>query len=57
MQLQPQLFNLNNLLNGRLFRIPEYQRAYSWEKKQREDLFGDIEYGAAIRMRRRRQSR
>ncbi len=43
MQLQPQLFNLNNLLNGRLFRIPEYQRAYSWEKKQRDDLFGDIE--------------
>src|SRR4051812_8089649 len=43
MQLQPQLFNLNNLLNGRLFRIPEYQRAYSWEKKQRADLFGDIE--------------
>jgi uncharacterized protein with ParB-like and HNH nuclease domain len=43
MQLQPQLFNLNNLLNGRLFHIPEYQRAYSWEKKQRDDLFGDIE--------------
>ena len=42
MQLHPQLFNLNNLLNGRLFRIPEYQRAYSWEKKQRDDLFADI---------------
>ncbi|TGT65661.1 MULTISPECIES: DUF262 domain-containing protein [unclassified Mesorhizobium] len=42
MQLQPQLFNLNNLLNGRLFRIPEYQRAYAWGKKQRDDLFGDI---------------
>lgn len=42
MQLQPQLFNLNNLLNGRLFRIPEYQRAYSWGKKQRDDLFGDL---------------
>ena len=43
MQLQPQLFNLNNLLRGRLFRIPEYQRAYSWGTKQRDDLFRDIE--------------
>jgi hypothetical protein len=43
MQLQPQLFSLSSLLSGRLFRIPEYQRAYSWEKKQRDDLFGDIE--------------
>lgn len=41
--MQPQLFNLNNLLNGRIFRIPEYQRAYSWERKQRDDLFSDIE--------------
>ena len=30
-------------MDGRLFRIPEYQRAYSWQKHQREDLFGDIE--------------
>lgn len=43
MKLQPQLFNLANLLGGRLFRIPEYQRAYSWETKQRRDLFNDIE--------------
>jgi Protein of unknown function DUF262/Protein of unknown function (DUF1524) len=42
MQLQPQLLNLNNLLSGRLFRIPEFQRAYAWEKKQRTDLFDDI---------------
>ncbi len=27
----------------RIFRIPEYQRGYSWEKQQRTDLFRDIE--------------
>lgn len=34
---------LGNLLYGRLFKVPEYQRAYSWQPKQRADLFGDIE--------------
>ena len=43
MEIQPQLFKLESLLHGRLFRVPEYQRAYSWGKKQRHDLFGDIE--------------
>lgn len=42
MQIQPLFMTLNTLLNGRLFRIPEYQRAYSWGTKQREDLFTDI---------------
>jgi len=42
MKLQPTLLTLIELLNGRLFRVPEYQRAYSWEKKQRLDLFDDI---------------
>jgi len=30
------------LLTGRLFRIPEYQRAYAWGTRQRSDLFKDI---------------
>ncbi len=42
MEIQPQLFTLDTFLHGRLFRVPEYQRAYSWGKKQRADLFGDI---------------
>lgn len=42
MQIQPLFMTLNTLLNGRLFRIPEYQRAYSWGTKQREDLFTDV---------------
>lgn len=42
MQLNPVHLTIARLLDGRLFRIPEYQRAYSWQKKQRQDLFGDI---------------
>lgn len=42
MQLNPVHLKLSRLLEGRLFRIPEYQRAYSWATKQREDLFADI---------------
>lgn len=28
----------------RVFRIPDYQRGYSWERQQRTDLLADIEY-------------
>lgn len=41
--IQPKELTLIQLLEGRLFRIPEYQRAYSWTSSEREDLFGDIE--------------
>jgi hypothetical protein len=40
--IQPQLVTLDRLFYGRLFRIPQYQRTYSWHKKQRQDLFEDI---------------
>ncbi|MGB3238802.1 MAG: DUF262 domain-containing protein [Geitlerinemataceae cyanobacterium] len=43
MSIRPENLTLDKLLQGRLFRIPDYQRAYSWETKQRKDLFGDIE--------------
>ena len=42
MEIQPQHVNLGRLFHGKLFRIPQYQRAYSWRSKQREDLFDDI---------------
>jgi uncharacterized protein with ParB-like and HNH nuclease domain len=42
-QIQPLYLTVGNLLSGRLFRVPEYQRAYSWQFKQRSDLFRDIE--------------
>ena len=40
---RPDYFTLYELLSGRLFRIPHYQRAYSWHSKQRDDMFSDIE--------------
>jgi len=42
MEIQPQHISLNTLLHGRLFRIPQYQRAYSWQRRHRTDLFDDI---------------
>jgi len=42
MQIQPQFQTVGYLLTGRLFHIPEYQRAYSWQTRQRGDLFEDI---------------
>ena len=42
MNIQPNYFTLDELLSKRLFRIPHYQRAYSWQHKQRHDMFEDI---------------
>ncbi|WP_206185583.1 DUF262 domain-containing protein [Thioclava sp. JM3] len=35
-----------HLMQSRLFRIPDYQRAYSWGTRQRSDLFEDIREAA-----------
>lgn len=40
--IQPEFKPLTDIFNGKLFSIPEYQRHYSWTKKQRMDLFRDI---------------
>lgn len=42
MEIQPQHISLDKLFYRRLFRIPQYQRAYSWQRLHREDLFGDV---------------
>ena len=42
MSIQPKFLTLTELLGSRLFRIPQYQRAYSWERKHRVDMFEDI---------------
>ena len=41
-----ELYSLSQLFQGgdRSFRIPDYQRGYSWETRQRLDLQKDIEY-------------
>ncbi len=41
--IQPRHLKFSDLLYRRLFRIPDYQRAYSWTSKERKDLFEDIE--------------
>ena len=42
-EIQPIHLSLIDLLNKRLFTIPDYQRSYSWSTRQRKDLFDDIE--------------
>lgn len=42
MDIQPRYLPLADLLVNRLFRIPPYQRAYSWQEKQRNDMLNDI---------------
>jgi len=39
-----QLISFNDLINGNFFKIPDYQRGYSWDKSQLEDLVKDIEH-------------
>jgi uncharacterized protein with ParB-like and HNH nuclease domain len=37
------LLNLEKIFENRFFEIPDYQRGYSWEKRQVNDLIEDIE--------------
>ena len=40
--IEPTYKTLQTLFADRVFRIPHYQRFYSWQKKQRDDLFNDL---------------
>jgi hypothetical protein len=40
--IEPRYNNLSLLFANRVFRIPQYQRFYSWHPKQRADLFNDL---------------
>lgn len=42
MSVRPDYYTLNKLLANRLFRIPHYQRAYSWQSEHRAAMFDDI---------------
>ncbi len=37
------LLSLKEIFEGRVFRIPDYQRGYSWEKKHLEAFWDDLE--------------
>jgi hypothetical protein len=41
--IEPKYATLKTLFADRVFRIPHYQRFYSWQSKQRTDLFTDLE--------------
>lgn len=41
--IQPKYMDLEEMFARRVFRIPIYQRCYSWRDSQREDLFQDID--------------
>jgi len=40
--IQPTYGVLQTLFADRVFRIPHYQRFYSWRNRQRQDLFSDL---------------
>lgn len=40
---ETKLCSLNELFNTKFFRIPDFQRGYSWEKSQLEDFWADLE--------------
>ena len=42
LNVQPKFLSFAQLLEKRLFRIPLYQRAYSWSRTERGDMFEDI---------------
>lgn len=46
--IEPRYETLQKLFADRVFRIPPYQRFYSWQRKQRQDLFGDLKKLASI---------
>ena len=37
------LVSLEEIFNSKIFRIPDYQRGYSWKDKQLNDIWSDIE--------------
>jgi uncharacterized protein with ParB-like and HNH nuclease domain len=45
--LDTKTVNLNDVLgNGKIYRVPQFQRDYSWEQDNWEDLWNDIELAA-----------
>jgi hypothetical protein len=40
--IEPRYANLQKLFADRVFRIPAYQRFYSWQPRQRSELFSDL---------------
>lgn len=41
--MKTELYSLSKFFTENIFRIPDYQRGYSWTEKQLKDFWGDIE--------------
>ncbi len=41
--MQTDLYSVSKIFSETLFRIPDYQRGYSWTEKQLKDFWSDIE--------------
>ncbi|MCO2630525.1 DUF262 domain-containing protein, partial [Pseudomonas aeruginosa] len=41
--MQSELKSLSKIFSETIFRIPDYQRGYSWEHKHLKDFWNDIE--------------
>ncbi|WP_214286731.1 DUF262 domain-containing protein, partial [Acinetobacter pittii] len=41
--MQSELKSLSKIFSETIFRIPDYQRGYSWEEKHLKDFWNDIE--------------
>ena len=39
--------NIGELFGGKIFRVPDYQRTYAWDRKNWEDFWDDIKEGLA----------
>lgn len=37
------LLSLSEIFNNKIFRIPDFQRGYSWEERQLDDFWEDIQ--------------
>ena len=49
--LDTKTVNLNDIFgNGKIYRVPQFQRDYSWEQDNWEDLWNDIELAAETKM-------
>lgn len=38
----PEILPFKEIFSNQIFRIPDYQRGYSWEESQLEDLWADL---------------
>lgn len=38
------VFSLQETFQGKVFQVPDYQRGYAWERRQRDELLEGLEF-------------